>query len=295
MSSSSSNAALDTEALTRALRLSEREFATLRHLIETTLGIQISDAKRLMLETRIARRMRELSLPTISEYCERLTAAGTSQLELQHFFDLVTTNKTSFFREAVQLKLAAERYLPAYLQRAEREQRTLRVWSAACSSGQEVWTLCMLLDRLRRAHAPRAEFVVLGSDVSTRVLKVAISAKYASSELDDVPLEYRNYFMRSRDPARALIRIVPELRERAGFLRLNLMSEHYEIGEDVDVAFLRNALIYFPRERQERIVQRVHKKLRPGGLFAVGLTETLHGTGLSVTHVGSSLYLKEAS
>ena len=87
MSSSSSNAALDTEALTRALRLSEREFATLRHLIETTLGIQISDAKRLMLETRIARRMRELSLPTISEYCERLTAAGTSQLELQHFFD----------------------------------------------------------------------------------------------------------------------------------------------------------------------------------------------------------------
>ena len=153
----------------------------------------------------------------------------------------------------------------------------------------------MLLDRLRRAHAPRAEFVVLGSDVSTRVLKVAISAKYASSELDDVPLEYRNYFMRSRDPARALIRIVPELRERAGFLRLNLMSEHYEIGEDVDVAFLRNALIYFPRERQERIVQRVHKKLRPGGLFAVGLTETLHGTGLSVTHVGSSLYLKEAS
>ncbi len=292
MSQSASTQVREADSLTAALRLNDREFATLRDLIESTLGIQISDAKRLMLETRISRRMRELSLANISAYCERLLNPNTSPLELQHFFDLVTTNKTSFFREPPQLNLAAEDYLPGYLRDAEREQRPLRVWSAACSSGQEVWTLCMLLDRIRKVYAIRADFSVIGSDISSRVLKTAISAKYPSAELADVPVEYHSYLMKSRDPTRNLMRVVPDLRKHAGFFQLNLMSESFGLNEPVDIVFLRNALIYFPRDRQQRIVERVYRNLRPGGLFAVGLTETLHGTGVAARHVGSSLYLK---
>ncbi|MFZ5896186.1 MAG: CheR family methyltransferase [Myxococcota bacterium] len=278
-----------------ALRLSDREFSELRALIESTLGIQISDSKRLMLETRIMRRMRELSLDTISAYCDRLRDKLRSHQELQHFFDLVTTNKTSFFREPSQLQLLTDNYLGDYLRAAQIQQRPLRVWSAACSSGQEVWTLCMMLENVRARLRLQADFVVLGSDVSSRVLKVAIAAKYASSELNDVPHEYRSHFMKSRDPSRGLVRVTPFLRQRAAFVQLNLMNERYELDGAFDIVLLRNALIYFPRERQLRIIERVHETLLPGGIFAVGLTETLHGVGLPLQHVGSSIYLKQAT
>ncbi|MGC4093304.1 MAG: CheR family methyltransferase [Polyangiaceae bacterium] len=295
MSGRSNAGAAQLAAHAAALRLSDKEFTRLRSLIEVNLGIQITDAKRSMLETRIGRRMRELSLGTISEYCARLEDPVNARLEQRHFFDLVTTNKTSFFREPTQLDLIATRYFGDLLRGAARQSRPLRVWSAACSTGQEVWTLCMMLDGVRRAQRIQAEFLVMGSDVSSRVLKTAVAAKYPSAELSEIPPAYHQYLMKSRDPKRALMRVSPELRKQAGFFHLNLMNEAYDVGDQVDVVLLRNALIYFPRERQHLIVERVHRKLRAGGLFAVGLTETLHGAPIAVSHVGSSIYVKSGA
>lgn len=275
-----------------ASRLSDREFSLLQELIDDTLGIHISQHKRTMLEGRISRRMRELSLTNISDYCKLLATPATAKAELQPFFNLVTTNKTSFFRELPQLSLVSQRHLRNYLSQAASEHRPLRVWSAACSSGQEVWTLCMMLERERRALGLNADFSVTGTDISTKVLKVAIGAKYPSTELSEVPTEYRGFLMRSRDPQRALIRVVPSLREKAGFMQMNLMSQRYDVSGAQDVIFLRNVLIYFERGRQLSIVRQVVEWLRPGGLLALGLTESLHGSGLPLTNMGSSLYVK---
>jgi chemotaxis protein methyltransferase CheR len=277
------------------ITLSKREFEQLRDLIESNLGISVADNKRAMLETRIARRMRELSLSTISEYCKLLFGADRGGQERQAFFDLVTTNKTSFFREREQLDMLAQDLLPALLETAARERRPLRVWSAACSTGQEVWTLAMMLDQARTRQRIQAEFVVLGSDISTRVLKTAISAKYSRADLEELPRECEPYFMRSKTPGHDLLRVVPELRRRAGFFRQNLMDDELLVGERVDLVLLRNALIYFPRERQHAIVRRVNRMLRGGGLFLVGLTETLHGTGEPLVHLGRSIYQREAA
>jgi chemotaxis protein methyltransferase CheR len=275
-----------------SLSLSKREFEQLSRLIELKLGIRVAENKRAMLETRIARRMREISVAHISDYC-KLLANDREVAERQAFFDLVTTNKTSFFREQEQLDWLAHSLFPEYLQRAERERRPLRVWSAACSTGQEVWTLAMLLDRVCTRHGIRAQFTVLGSDVSTRVLKIAVAAKYARAELEDLPAEYAKYFMNSKQEGRALTRIVPELRQRVGFFQQNLMDDEYRLGDPVDIVLLRNALIYFPRERQLAIVQRVNRRLRPGGLFVVGLAETLHGSAEPLQHRGRSVYQRE--
>ena len=153
----------------------------------------------------------------------------------------------------------------------------------------------MMLARVCELHGLPAQFVVIGSDVSTRVLKVAVAAKYPSAELEDVPSEYRHHLMKSRDPSRKLMRVVPALRQKAGFVQLNLMAKRYDVDGVADVVFLRNALIYFERERQHRIAAQIAQNLRPGGLFAVGLTETLHGAGSGLRPVGSSLYLREES
>jgi chemotaxis protein methyltransferase CheR len=271
--------------------LEPQEFAALKDLVESTLGISVPEHKRSMLETRILRRMRTLHMHSIGEYCRKLQHRSEGPPELQHFFDIVTTNKTSFFRELSQLELLANEFFPDLLRRAARERRELVVWSAASSTGQEVWTLCMMLDRVVRSHGLRADFVVLGSDVSTRVLEVAMAAKYPSSELAEVPEPYREYFLRSKDPGRKLVRVAPSLRQRAGFFRQNLMDDRYSLGrQQVDVALLRNALIYFPRELQHLVAERLCGTLRPDGLLAVGLTETLHGAPLPLRHLQQSIY-----
>lgn len=277
-----------------AFSIADREFGALKSIVEARLGISMPESKRAMLETRLLRRLRQLNMTTAAEYCRYLQSERGQAEEMPKFLDLVTTNKTSFFRELPQLDFLQQRVLPEMLLAAAREGRPLRIWSAACSTGQEVWTLVMMLDRLQQTHAPNADYCVWGSDVSGRVLEVAMAAKYDREELAEIDSQYTSrFFMRSKDPAVRLVRVRPEYRRKAGFFHQNLMDAAYRVPAPVDLIFLRNALIYFSREKQMSIVSHVARHLNPGGLFIVGLTESLHGFPLPFRHCGQSVYQHE--
>jgi len=273
--------------------LTAREFELLSGLIKSNLGIQFPESKRLMLESRILRRMRKLSLSRFGDYCRLLEDPRCAALELTPFLDLATTNKTSFFRELPQMEHLAQQVFPVLAENAARQGREFNVWSAACSTGQEVWTLCMIINELCQEQRLSVPWSVLGSDVSTQVLSVAKRAKYSADELEEVPLRYQRYLMRGKGDHSKLVRVVPELRSHAGFFAQNLIGDRLRMGSNsVDVVLLRNALIYFARPSQLEIVGRVVRTVRDGGVFVVSLTETLHGGDLPLTHVGSSIYQK---
>jgi chemotaxis protein methyltransferase CheR len=264
--------------------LNDAQYNRLRALIEERLGFRMPPAKRALLQGRMARRARALHMPSLAAYCDRVFD-GESQ-ELAHFLDIVTTNVTSFFREPAQLERVQD-HLGRWAKALPANDRELRVWSAACSRGHEVWTLAMMLAEL--PGSPR--FSLLGTDVSSQVLNQAVTAIYPEAELAPVPAAWRKrYFMHSRDRSARLARVVPELRQTAQFAKQNLMDPVLDAPRDFDLVLLRNVLIYFDPPTQREVVQKVAKHVKPAGLLCVGLAESLHGHNLGFEHLELGMY-----
>lgn len=259
--------------------------------VTTQLGIQLPEAKLGMLHGRLQRRLRALGLASIGAYEQRLADPRFAPAELVQLFDLATTNKTDFFREPQHFAYLTETALPALA--ADRGPAwTARVWCAGCSTGQEVYTLAMVLDDHAQRH-PGFAFSILGTDISTRALREAAAATYDEALIDPVPEALRRrYLLRGRDRARGLVRIAPELRRRATFSRLNFMDERYPIPKELDVIFFRNVMIYFDQATQERVIERQLRHLRPGGYLFVGHAESLSRHGLPLHAESSSIYRK---
>jgi chemotaxis methyl-accepting protein methylase len=261
--------------------LSERRFRQVAGLIERDVGIKLPPAKRTMVEGRLRKRARSLGIADVDAYCGALFDDGLLETEYQHVVDLVTTNKTDFFREAEHFDYLAREAVPRLMAVRGRGSRPIKLWSAAASTGAEAYTAAMVLAELSRDAFPGLGFRILGTDISTQVLDVARRAVYAREVLAPVPKALRErYVMRHRDPARAECRIVPELRATASFHQLNLMDAHYGADGDIDVVLCRNVLIYFDRPTQEAVLGRLCSHLRPGGFLIVGHSETAAGAGL---------------
>ncbi|RVU21961.1 protein-glutamate O-methyltransferase CheR [Methylobacterium oryzihabitans] len=257
--------------------MSDRHFRAVADLIQDRVGIQIPDTKRTMLEGRLRKRMRALDLDSLDAYGRHLFEAGHLADEFVHLVDCVTTNKTDFFREPAHFDCLRDEMVP----RLSRPGRAiLKVWSAAASTGAEAYSLAMALDAMAVDGAGPG-YVVLGTDVSMEVLRVASAGIYPTAMLDAVPpLLRRRYVMTARDPARAEGRIVPELRRRVRFRHLNLMDDAYPVDRDVDIVFCRNVLIYFDKPTQKAVLTRLAGHLRPGGYLVVGHSESMAGTGV---------------
>jgi chemotaxis protein methyltransferase CheR len=271
--------------------LSDKHYEQLRALIQRRLGFHMPPGKRALLHGRIVRRARALQCGSLGAYCERVLQSADGSEELTHFLDLVTTNVTSFFREPAQLERVRE-FLAEWGHGCRDSGRELRVWSAACSRGHEVWTLAMMLSEL--PGSPR--FSLLGTDVSSNVLKQAVDAVYPEAELASVPAAWRRrYFMHSRDRSARLARVVPELRQAAQFRQQNLIDPVLDAPRDFDVVLLRNVLIYFDATMQREIVRKVARHIRPGGLLCVGLAEALHGHRIGFEHLELGMYQRGAS
>jgi chemotaxis protein methyltransferase CheR len=228
-----------------------------------------------MLEGRLLKRVRALSYSDVNEYVEHLFDAAHFETELIHLIDCVTTNKTDFFREPSHFSYMKGVAVPDILRRKGRGNRPLKVWSAACSTGMEAYTIAMVLDDMIFAGAS-FQFSVLGTDISTSVLHLAETGIYTPEMIAPVPAEFaRRYFLSSRDPGRDEVRVVPRLRRCANFMRMNLMDEVYPIDRDVDIIFCRNVLIYFDKPTQRKVVEQLCSHLRPGGYFIVGHSESM--------------------
>jgi chemotaxis protein methyltransferase CheR len=263
-----------TSALYEAsAHLSDRHFRTIAQLIEGQVGIKLPAGKRLMLEGRLQKRVRALNYSGVNEYVETILDEGQLDTEMTHLIDAVTTNKTDFFREPSHFDFIRQTALPELLK--ARRRADLKVWSAACSTGMEAYTAAMVLDDVIRSGL-RFRFRILGTDISTAVLRIARSAIYTSDVLAPVPAEFlKRYFLRSRNRASDEVRVVPELRRQTNFMRMNLMDGSYPVDRDVDLIFCRNVLIYFEKETQRKVVSRLCSHLRPGGYLLVGHSESM--------------------
>jgi chemotaxis protein methyltransferase CheR len=261
------------------VRLSDRHFRTIAELIEGEVGIKLPPGKRVMLEGRIHKRVRALNYSGFDEYVENLFERGGLDTEFTQLIDVVTTNKTDFFREPSHFDFMKQVAVPELLGLRSRGSRLLKIWSAACSTGMEAYTAAMVLDDMARTRSG-SEFRILGTDISTSVLRIAKAAVYTREVIAPVPQELaRRYLLSSRDRSRDEVRIVPELRRCTNFVRMNLMDTAYPVDRDVDIIFCRNVLIYFDKHTQRKVVDQLCSHLRPGGYLMVGHSESMIHNG----------------
>jgi chemotaxis protein methyltransferase CheR len=271
--------------------LSNADFDRLRALIYDECGISLSSDKKTMMEIRLKRRLRSLEIPSFGEYCDSVFTPEGRTHELVHLIDVITTNKTDFFREAGHFDYLVSRALPDLAASRGGARKSL-VWSAGCSTGEEPYTLAMVLCEYSQER-PGFRFGVLATDISTAVLAKASIGIFKSDALGPVPHGLRRkYFMRSRNPESDLLRIVPEVRALVEFRRLNFMDADFGLAEAPEIIFCRNVIIYFDRRTQVSLLERLTRQLAPGGYFFAGHSESLQGMDLPLVPVAPAVYKK---
>jgi chemotaxis protein methyltransferase CheR len=260
-----------------------RTFETLARQVTDHTGIRLPATKKQMVEGRLRKRAHAVGMD-LTGYCDWLSAGDAPEAEFQHVVDAITTNKTDFFREPDHFEHLAGYAVPQLL---KGQRPLLKVWSAACSTGAEAYTIAMVL--AERAGAHRFRFAILGTDICTTVLAQAERAIYDAGVAAAIPPgPQHRYLLRSRKADD--VRIVPELRRLVRFAHLNLMDGQYAVDRDVDVIFLRNVLIYFDKATQTAVLRKLLRHLHPGGFLYLGHSESMIGTELGLRGVGPAVF-----
>lgn len=265
--------------------ISDTEFDRLRRFFEQASGIRLGDGKRELVCGRLSRRLRHLAIDSYREYLAFIEQPGHAD-ERQMAIDLLTTNETHFFREPKHFeRLRAE--LQARLKKGL--SGTLRIWSAACSTGEEPYSVAMMLADVLGERP----WQVFASDLSSKVLADAQRAIYGRQRAQEVPRDLAlRYLLEGYDESEGLYKIDPDLCRRVSFRAINLMEPLPQL-ESFDFIFLRNVLIYFDAAAKRRIVESVASKLKPGGLLFIGHSETLGGITDVVRQVVPTVYRRE--
>jgi chemotaxis protein methyltransferase CheR len=270
-------------------RLSKRNFELLSKFIYQYSGIKMPLNKVTMLEGRLRRRLRAAGIASFDGYCDYLFKQGGLESEAVYLIDAVTTNKTDFFREPKHFEYMVDAALPNLLKTYA--DRRLRIWSSACSTGAEPYTLAMVTSEFLSASAPDRDYFILATDLSTDVLQKGQRGIYQNDLLQPVPADMmRKYVMRSSSPSRHEMRITPKLRSKVGFARLNLMDDHYPVGDPMHIVFCRNVLIYFDKPTQNHVLSRLCNCLLPGGYLFVGHSETVTSFDLPIKQVANTVF-----
>ncbi|MCX8083514.1 MAG: protein-glutamate O-methyltransferase CheR [Calditerrivibrio sp.] len=273
-------------------QLSPKQFEVLRNFIESHCGIKMPDTKKIMLESRIRKRLRALGISSFREYLDYVFNSKEGEDEVINLIDVVTTNKTEFFRENDHFVFLQEKALPYLIEKLGRIS-LLKVWSAACSSGEEPYTILITLSEFCEKNDMILDFQVLGTDISTAVLKKAKEAVYPMQSVSTIPLTLlKKYFLRSKDPSKQLVKVIKPLREKLILKRLNFMDKIYDIEGKFHIIFCRNALIYFSKTDQHEIVRKLTNYLIDGGFLFLGHSETIQDGSLPLKRVGPSTYIK---
>ncbi|MBI1912712.1 MAG: protein-glutamate O-methyltransferase [Deltaproteobacteria bacterium] len=277
-----------------AIKMTDNEFGKFRDFIQAELGIKMPPAKKTLLESRLQKRLRLLGLKSFGYYCDYLFSPGGIDNELVHMIDLVTTNKTDFFRESHHFEVLYQSVLPELVRHGAGTREQLRVWSAGCSTGEEPYTIAIVLNEFAQAHPePGLDYSILGTDISTRVLECASRGIYGEDRVAPIPLSLRRkYLLRNKDKERPLVKISPELMSKVEFKRLNFMDEVFRQPEAMDIVFCRNVIIYFDKYTQEKLFRKFAGCMKPGSFLFIGHSETLAGFDLPFIKMGQALYRK---
>ncbi len=272
-------------------QLSDKDFEAFSQFIYSQFGIKMPPVKRIMLQGRLLKRIRELNMNTYTEYKDYLFSKDGQKEEIYNFLNVVTTNKTDFFREPVHFEFLKHTVLPDYMASGKRD--TFKIWSAGCSSGEELYTISITLNEFKSEN-PGFNFSMLGTDISQNVLSKAAKGIYPLNKVDIVPIDLKKkYLLKSKDKVNPTVKVRPELQQNLSLKYLNLMDASYSsINEKFDVIFCRNVLIYFDRQTQESVINKLSYHLKPGGYFFIGHSESLTGMNVSLEHIKPTVFRK---
>jgi chemotaxis protein methyltransferase CheR len=267
----------------------DSEFEFIRNLVYERSRISLGPDKRQLVTARLGKRLRATNVPTLSEYCRLLQEPGAEQ-ELGHLIDAISTNHTFFFRETAHFDFLRDKAVPEMLERSRAERwPKFRVWSAACSSGEEPYSIAMTL----AGCLPTWPWHIDATDISRRILAKAAAAIYNQDTVSKLPLEtVRTHFQRGFGPQEGNYRVKAGLRERVSFRHLNLLEGQPPFTEPFHVIFCRNVMIYFDRQTQEELIERLSKRLVPGGYLFVGHSESLTHLRHSLQVIRPAIYRK---
>lgn len=270
-------------------QLSSSDFNKLSKFIYQQCGIKLPEHKHIMLQSRVQKRLRALKINSFEQYIEFLFSKEGQQMELVHLLDVVTTNKTDFFREPVHFEFMTEQALPEFV---DSGMNRLKIWSAGCSSGEEPYTIAMVMNEfVEKKHGLTYE--IIASDLSTDILQKAAQAVYKMDRVAAMPHYYlHKYFLKNKDPKKPLVKVIPALRNKIQYQRLNFMSDTYQMNKDFDLIFCRNVLIYFEREVQETVINKLCMHLKVGGYFFLGHSESIINMNVPLKQIKPSVYKK---
>jgi chemotaxis protein methyltransferase CheR len=252
-----------------------REFKLFRTLIHERTGIWLRDGKQVMLASRLSRRLRHHGLADFAAYYEYVQKNLGNEEEIRQLINCVTTNKTSFFRERHHFDYLANTIVPDLRAAASHgAPRSIRIWCAASSTGEEPYTIAITLMEALRSALASWKIEVVASDIDTAVLATATRGIYSADSLDSVAVPLRKkYFLRGKDEMQGQVKVKPEVARLVQFQRINLMDAQWPLEGRFDGIFFRNALIYFNQATQDVFLRKMARFLKPRGYLFLGNSE----------------------
>ena len=269
--------------------LSDEEFNKLRRLVFDVAGIYLSDSKRELIISRFSRRLRALNLDTFEEYY-RFVISPDGLSEMQNFINSITTNKTDFFRESHHFDFLVEHFVPEIVSSRRRE---VRVWSAGCATGEEPYSIAMVLrHHLLEPHGINVK--IFATDIDTHALDTARAGIYEERQIRPVPEEFlHKYFLRGKGHSFGLYKVKDSIKEMVSFRQLNFIADTYPISVLFDVIFCRNVIIYFNAETKRRVLTKILSFLVRGGYLILGHSETVFDMVKGLSYLKNTVYRKE--
>jgi chemotaxis protein methyltransferase CheR len=270
--------------------LTQGEFNKLSQFIMSEYGIKMPPEKKIMLQSRLQKRLKALGIDNFKEYLEYLFSPHGMSEEVIHMMDVVSTNKTDFFRESSHFDYMLSDALPTLLKTGI---KNFKVWSAGCSTGDEPYTIAITLSEFKENN-PAIDFSIFASDISTQVLKIATDAIYNEDKIKDIPLSLKKkYFLRSKNHQEMKVRVVANLRNKVDFARINLLELNPTHSPSYHIVFCRNVLIYFDRPTQFKILTALSSNIIQGGYLFLGHSESISGLDLPLTPVVPTVFIKK--
>jgi len=269
--------------------LSEKEFNVFQKLIYNECGINLSLTKKSLVQSRLQKRLRELGIDSYTNY-HQVVVDDKSRNELIHLIDSISTNKTEFFREIKHFDLLRERILPDLVAKKKREgSNKIRIWCAASSSGEEAYTIAMLLYNQFESQGV-SDAKILATDISTKVLSLAIKGAYNKEQIKNVPDNYCNKFFSEEKGTSFIVKDV--LKNMITFRRFNLLDLNQLGGNKFDIIFCRNVMIYFDYETRYKMIKKFYNMLLANGYFFLSHSEKLSGNDHGFKFIQPAVYMK---
>lgn len=282
-----------TISLGKELKITDQEFANLRDFIYEQCGIHIADNRKYLLENRLGNRLKKLNLRNFDEYYNYLRYDAGRDRELRKLFEVITTNETSFYRNPPQLDVFKNQVMSDVLADCRKKGRKLRIWSAGCSTGEEPYTISMILHELLKSEIPQWDIRITANDLSERVLESARRGIYNDYTLRTTPPEIAQRYFSMNNGTNT---ISPEVKKLVSFGQINLKDRsQLKRIERSQIVFCRNVIIYFDDEMKKQVINAFYDNLLPGGYLIIGHSESLHNITRAFTPIhypGAIIYKK---